>query len=100
MSKGALEQAASVWWGEWIESDKPGLLWTDSNPETILIHKQMFTCLSTEAKDFLDIISDLPDEIFFSSGKLIWREANKIFRRKGWSWKRIAIVRKELEKLR
>ncbi len=96
MKGDCLEKAAEVWWGDWIDLSKADLQ-TSSTPEYLLMQKELLTILSNEAKDLIAIISELPDEMFLSSGRLIWRELNKVLRRKGWSWKKINLVREELQ---
>lgn len=96
MTSDCFEKAAEVWWGEWVDSDKAGL-YTSTTPETLMMQKEILAMLSLEAKDFLTIMYDLPDEMFLSTGRVIWRELNKVLRRKGWSWKKIKLVREELQ---
>lgn len=95
-----LEAAAIVWFGEYQSIDPDNLQYvTEENPESILIAKELLTNLSREAKEVVTIIINSPEEMFLKSGSFRQMELRKILRKKGWGWKKVLSVQKELQEI-
>lgn len=100
-----IEAAANIWWGESFDLEKQSedfltrntFAHNDENPETIYMAKEMLTSLSKEAKDVLNMIMNSPEEMFLGNDKLSQMALRRILRKKGWSWKRVLSVQRELK---
>jgi hypothetical protein len=66
---GDLVKACEIYWGEWTNYEDCVLLERET-PETILISKDNLEKLPKECKTLVDIIINLPEEMFCINGKL------------------------------
>ncbi len=91
-----IEAAANVYWG--VFTDPTEIPPHNDTPEEILLAKELFSNLSKEATEVLEIILAAPDELFLDSGKLSWMALKKSLRSRRWSWKRILYAQREIQK--
>lgn len=80
-----LEFAAQIYWSSTVDSDEC-ILASAGNPESRMMVKEALEKLSEEAKLLVQTIVNLPDEAFYSSGKVIMRELKSWMARK-YRWK-------------
>lgn len=59
---------AEVYWGTFVPVEELDLLHTNT-PEQELLSKEKFSSLSAEAQRAVEIILDMPDEMFHKNGK-------------------------------
>jgi|GEM_PF-4518073 hypothetical protein len=96
----SVECAAQIYWGEFFsyEDDIENLQIND--PESLVIAKETLEKLSSEAKLLLNLIINLPEEMFWKNGALNKTEIKKILREEfKWQWKTIGLAWKELKNL-
>ncbi len=102
--KDRIEDAAMIYWSTteniYLESlqEKEYLLQSSDNPEILLISKDtQEKMLSDECKIMVNVINDLPEKSFLSSGKVKKTVLFQFVKRKtGWSMTKIEQVRTTL----
>ena len=102
--KDRIEDAAMIYWSTteniYLESlqEKEYLLQSSDNPEILLISKDtQKKMLSDECKIMVNVINDLPEKSFLSSGKVKKTVLFQFVKRKtGWSMTKIEQVRTTL----
>ena len=73
-----LEAGCTIYWG--VFEDTTDLLPGEDNPESYLIAKDAYSKLSEDARTVLNIISDMPDELFHKNGRISKLKAEQMIK--------------------
>jgi hypothetical protein len=91
-----IESAAAVLWGDWKTWEDDII--EEENPESFAIAQDWLDHLSKEAKQLLELVLKLPDEMFTTSGKIKKNELVKVLREEfKWKFETIKLTWKELQ---
>jgi len=95
---GSFEAALEVYYGTYIEPEKANLVST-TNPESILIWKDLVEKMSRETRELLFLVNNLPEEMFLQNGKVAKLKLLEVLQIRGWTKKQMNKSFKELKQL-
>jgi hypothetical protein len=87
----ALEAAAAVYFGTWSDPAELELVEFPETPESIYLKKEVIQSMPSECQTMLNIIFNLPEEMFqISGGKVNLYGAMKVVKNMtGWPMKKV-----------
>lgn len=95
---GSFESALEVYYGVYIEPEKANLVYP-TNPENVIIWKDLMEKMSRETKELISLVQDLPQEMFLQNGKVAKLKLLEVLKLRGWSKKQMEKSFKELQQL-
>lgn len=92
----ALDMALSVITAETVDVDRT-VIPSYQTPEMLLISKEAFAALSDEARDLVEMITNVPDRFYTDTGQLKKAPFQRYCKRqKGWGARKVESLKFEL----
>ena len=91
-----MQAAIDVVFGNFVDYEKT-IIPDYRNPEFLFFQKEKLNKLSREAKELIDLLEQLPSEMFLNNGRIKLKDLRKHIRNElKWSWKIIEMSLSEI----